>query len=80
MLPCENCRSITCLFFFSFKIFIENVTSPMMYDYISTFSRNIFLLETSQPNNETFHKAACVGLKLVVDERQRLHQPLAKLG
>lgn len=43
---------------------IQNVISPMKYEHISVFSRSIFLLETNQSNNETFHKAVCVGLNL----------------
>lgn len=70
-MPCGNCSSIARIPF-SFMIFSENATIHMKNDHILVFSRNNFLLETSQPNTETFHKAMRIEFKIVMHEKQRL--------
>lgn len=52
-------------------IFSENATIHMKNDHILVFSRNNFLLETSQPNTETFHKAMCIEFKIVMHEKAK---------
>lgn len=61
-MPCGNCSSIARIPF-SFTISSENATSHMKNDHILVFSRSNFLLETNQPNTETFHKARHVGIQ-----------------